>query len=49
MNFDTKMVLGRDEKQLVELTQKFFIKPISSPIFFDKAKYDNNEIVQINS
>lgn len=48
MNPDTKMVMKRDERQLVELTQRFFINLASGLVFLDKAKFDNDEIVEID-
>lgn len=49
MNQDTKMVIGRDEEQQIELTRRFLIKPVSGPVSLNEAKYDNDKIVQINS
>lgn len=43
------MVMKKDEKQLVKLIQRIFIKLAFDLVFFNKAKRDNNEIVQINS
>lgn len=40
--------MGGDEGQSIELTLKFCIKPTFSSMYLEKAKYDNNEVVQIN-
>lgn len=42
------MVMKKDKKQSVELIQRFFIKSVSGFVFFDKAKYNNDEIVQLD-
>lgn len=41
--------MGGNEGQTVELTQEFLIKPISGPVFFNKAKCENDKIMQIDS
>ncbi len=49
MNLDIKMVLVRDEKQLIEFTWRFCINSVFGSIYLEKAKRNNNEIMQINS
>lgn len=48
MNLDTKMVLGGDERQTIEFTRRFLIKPGSGPVSLDEAKRDNDEILEID-
>lgn len=43
------MVMGGDEKIAIEFTQRFCIKPTSGSVYLKKAKFDNDEIMQINS
>ena len=50
MNLDTKIVVGAtDEKQPIEFSRRFCIKPASGSVYFKKEKHDNDEIVQIDS
>ncbi len=41
--------MGGNEGQTVELIQRFPIQPTPDPVSLDKAKRENNEIVQIDS
>lgn len=48
MNFNTKLFMKRDERQLVQLTRRLLIKPLFCLELLDKAKRDNHEVMQID-
>ncbi len=41
--------MGGGGGQSIELNLRFSIKPTSGSMYLEKAKHDNNEVVQINS
>ena len=40
--------MGANERQSIELTCKFCIKPLFGSVYIKEAKCDNDEIVQID-
>ena len=39
------MIVEADEKDLIKLTWKFYIKPISGFVYLKEAKRNNNKII----